>query len=97
MAHYPPYCSKYNPIEHRCFPHVTRACQGLLLTSLEVVCDAMARASTKTGLKTTVRVLPGDYPTGEKAPKNYKKTTRIVFDDELPAWNYRAIPAKWGS
>jgi Rhodopirellula transposase DDE domain len=36
VAHYPPYCSKYNPIEHRFFPHVTRACQGLLLTSLEV-------------------------------------------------------------
>ena len=30
MAHYPPYCSKYNPIEHRLFPHVTRACQGVI-------------------------------------------------------------------
>lgn len=97
VAHYPPYCSKYNPIEHRFFPHVTRACQGLLLTSIEVVCEAMGRASTKTGLATTVHVLPGDYPTGEKAPKNYKKIRRIVFDDELPAWNYRAIPGKWGS
>jgi len=26
VAHYPAYCSKYNPIEHRFFPHVTRAC-----------------------------------------------------------------------
>ncbi|MBK8195260.1 MAG: hypothetical protein IPK76_19360 [Lewinellaceae bacterium] len=24
IAHYPPYCSKYNPIEHRLFPAVTR-------------------------------------------------------------------------
>ena len=23
VAHYPPGCSKYNPIEHRLFPHVT--------------------------------------------------------------------------
>ena len=22
VAHYPPYCSRYNPIEHRLFPHV---------------------------------------------------------------------------
>lgn len=29
VAHYPPYCSKYNPIEHRLFPHVTRACRGV--------------------------------------------------------------------
>jgi hypothetical protein len=51
----------------------------------------------KTGLSTTVHVLEGDYPTGEKAPKNYKKTRRILFDDELPGWNYRAVPGKWGS
>ncbi len=28
VAHYPPYTSKYNPIEHRLFPHLARACQG---------------------------------------------------------------------
>ena len=28
LAHYPPYTSKYNPIEHRLFPHITRACPG---------------------------------------------------------------------
>ncbi|WP_445251466.1 MULTISPECIES: ISAzo13-like element transposase-related protein [unclassified Microcoleus] len=26
IAHYLPYTSKYNPIEHRLFAHVTRAC-----------------------------------------------------------------------
>ena len=35
IAHYPPYCSKYNPIEHRFFPHVTRACQGVIFTSTD--------------------------------------------------------------
>ena len=29
VAHYPPYGSKDNPIEHRLFPHVSRACQGV--------------------------------------------------------------------
>jgi len=28
VAHYPPYTSKWNPIEHRVFPHITRAMQG---------------------------------------------------------------------
>jgi hypothetical protein len=97
VTHYPPYCSKYNPIEHRLFPHVTRACQGLLFSSLDVVCQAMARAGTATGLATTVHVLAGDYATGEKAPKHYKKTTKILFDEDLPVWNYRATPTKWGS
>ncbi|RIK82977.1 MAG: hypothetical protein DCC68_04715 [Planctomycetota bacterium] len=29
VARYPPGCSKYNPIEHRLFPHITRALQGM--------------------------------------------------------------------
>jgi hypothetical protein len=74
VAHYPPNCSKYNPIEHRFFPHVTRACQGLLLTSTEVTSQAMAHASTKQGLKTTVHVLAGDYPLKEGYPEEYLKT-----------------------
>ncbi len=32
VAHYPPYCSQYNPIEHRLFPHVTRACRGVIFS-----------------------------------------------------------------
>lgn len=97
VAHYPPYCSKYNPIEHRFFPHVTRACQGLLLTSLEVTCEAMARASTKEGLQTTVSILAGEYPTKESYPEEYRQTMGIRFDEELPAWNYRAVPDKCDS
>jgi len=95
VAHYPPYCSKYNPIEHRLFPHVTRACQGLLLTSLNVAVKAMEKASTKKGLKTTVNVLAGDYPLKEGYPEEYRETMKIRFDEELPSWNYRAIPTKW--
>jgi hypothetical protein len=49
VAHYPPYTSKYNPIEHRLLPHLTRACQGVIFTSINVVKDLMAKATTKTG------------------------------------------------
>lgn len=97
VCHYPPYESKYNPIEHRFFPHVTRACNGVIFNTLEAALEAMAQASTTKGLTTTVKLLEGDYQTGEKPPKNYKKTMRLVFDDELLKWNYRAIPSKEGS
>ena len=30
VAHYPSYCSKYNLIERRFFPHLSRACTGML-------------------------------------------------------------------
>jgi hypothetical protein len=35
IAYYLPSGSNYNPIEHRFFPHDTRTCQGLLLTSIK--------------------------------------------------------------
>jgi hypothetical protein len=97
VAHYPPGCSKYDPIEHRFFPHVTRACQGVVFTTLELIQQKMGETHTETGLSATVDILQGDYPTGEKVPAGYKKSMRIAFDEELPAWNYRAVPKKPGS
>src|SRR5262249_31673469 len=44
----PPYCSKYNPIEHRLFPHVTRACRGVIFRTLATVRHYMAKAGTTT-------------------------------------------------
>jgi hypothetical protein len=35
VAHYPPYTSKWNPIEHKVFPHITRA--GLVQTRVTVL------------------------------------------------------------
>lgn len=92
VAHYPPYCSKYNPIEHRLFPHVTRACRGVILRCLETVRYYMAKAVTATGLEVEVGVLEKVYETGRKCSAGFKETMRIVFDDFLPKWNYRAIP-----
>jgi transposase len=94
IAHYPPYCSKYNPIEHRLFPHVTRACQGVLFTSVDLVKQLMEKTKTSKGLKVFVEIVQTVYQTGRKAAEDFKQTMRIVLDDILPSWNYRAIPAK---
>jgi len=93
IAHYPPYCSKYNPIEHRLFPHVTRACQGVLFTSLNLVKELIEKTKTSKGLKVFVKVIHTIYQTGRKVAHDFKQTMRIVHDAFLPAWNYRAIPA----
>ena len=37
VAHYPPYTSKWNPIEHRVFPHVTRSMEGIMLKDHQMV------------------------------------------------------------
>jgi len=93
VAHYPPYCSKYNPIEHRLFPHVTRACRGVSFQTLETAQYYMAKASTRTGLTVTVKILQKAYETGRKCAEGFKESMRIAFDRVLPKWNYRAIPS----
>lgn len=92
VAHYPSYCSKYNPIERRFFPHVSRACQGVLFDSLDTVVNLMRKASTKTGLRATVHVIRRLYETGRKATAKFKQDMPILFDEILPKWNYRAVP-----
>jgi hypothetical protein len=93
VAHYPPYCSKYNPIEHRLFPHVTRACAGIVFRCVELVERLVARTATSTGLWVTVDVLDRVYETGLKVAADFKATMRIVFDEVLPKWNYVAKAA----
>ncbi len=92
VAHYPPYTSKYNPIEHRLFPHVARACQGIIFTTPEQVRHYMGQAKTRTGLSVVANIITKTYETGRKVVEGFKKTMRIVFDNVLPRLNYRAIP-----
>jgi hypothetical protein len=93
VAHYPPYASKYNPIEHRLFPHLTRACQGVIFHTLDLVKELMEKAKTRTGLRVTVNILDKVYQTGRKCTESFKRQMPIVFDAVLPKWNYRAVPS----
>jgi hypothetical protein len=92
MAHYPPYCSKHNPIEHRVFPHLTRACQGVIFHTVDIARQFIERTQTTTGLRMTVRILDQVYQTGRKYAADFKQNMKILFDDHLPKWNYRAVP-----
>ncbi len=92
VAHYPPYCSKFNPIEHRLFPHMTRAAQGVLFDSVATVKRLFEKTSTKTGLGVVVEILNKVYETGRTYAEGFKKNMKILFDKFLPKWNYRAVP-----
>jgi Rhodopirellula transposase DDE domain len=92
VAHYPPYTSKYNPIEHRLFPHLHRACRGVIFHSVALVASLMKKAQTRTGLTVEVDILDKVYQTGRKVTETAKKAVRIVRDAFLPQWNYRILP-----
>ena len=93
IAHYPPYTSKYNPIEHRLFPHITKACQGVIFKSVELVNNLIAKTKTTTGLKVVTNILNKTFETGRKVSDGFKENMRIQFDEYLPQWNYTAVPA----
>lgn len=92
IAHYPPYTSKYNPIEHRLFPHITRACQGVLFKSIDLVKRLMERTRTQQGLQVTVQIIDKIYHTGRKVTDHFKDNMPILFDEHLSQWNYCAVP-----
>ncbi len=92
IAHYPPYTSKYNPIEHRLFPHVSRVCAGVIFDKVDTAKELIATATTKTGLKVLTTVIDKVYQTGKKVAEDFKETMQIVFDPHLPQWNYTAKP-----
>lgn len=64
IAHYPPYTYKYNPIEHRLFPHVSKVCQGVIFESVETVKELMEKATIRTGLKVFTTILDKAYQKG---------------------------------
>ena len=94
IAHYPPYTSKWNPIEHRVFPHITRSLQGVILNTHQLMKELIEKTTTKKGLKVVACIVNKVYETGRKVAKDFKESMRIVFDEKLRRWNYVAVPKK---
>jgi hypothetical protein len=90
VAHYPPYTSKWHPIEHRLFCHVNRALSGRILSSHQDVLEAVESTSTRTGLSVCGRILDAAYDLGRKCSKNFKSIMNAVVRPEpiLGKWNY---------
>jgi len=90
IAHYPPYTSKWHPIEHRLFSHVERSLRGVILDCHETALDAVYRTHTKTGLHVTARILDRVYDIGRKCSDTFReiKDNFIRHDAVLGQWNY---------
>jgi len=95
IAHYPPYCSKYNPIEHRLFPTVTRSWDGIMLDSAQTAKKLLDQRNTdlKSGLKIETQVIYKSFLTEKKTAEDFHETYSIKDDKINPKWNYRITPA----
>lgn len=95
VAHYPPGCSKYNPIEHRLFCHVSRSLQSVVLRSIEVARDLIARTTTTSGLRVVAEIARRTYAKGRKSTAEFLNQMPIVYNDFLPQLNYTAPAWRW--
>ena len=94
VVHYPPYCSKFNPIEHRLFSQITRSWNGAPLMSLEDAVERAALTTTKTGLKVQVHVNTKTYEINRPVCDSYERmlARQVIFAPELSKWNYLINP-----
>ena len=92
LAYYPPYHSKYNPIEHY-WGGLERSWNGYLLDSAKC---AMARAANFfwRGVRTTVTLFEGSYPKGVRlcAKEKVSLETRLQRSEKLPWWDVNIVP-----
>jgi hypothetical protein len=92
VAHYPPHCSKYNPIEHRLFCHLSRSLRGVVLQTVSVARRFLARTTTAAGLQVTVETTRKLYRKGRQATTWFLRTMPVDFARVLPEFNYTLTP-----
>lgn len=93
VCHIPPYCSKYNPIDHRLFCHISRSLQSVLLKSIDTIRAAIERTTTRNGLRVVTEFAKKLYPSGIKAKPEYLDDEPVIRDKKLPKFNYRFEPS----
>jgi transposase len=92
LVYYPPYHSKYNPIE-RCWSALERKWNGVLLSCWKVVLQCALRMRWK-GRHPTVKRLAGEYPDGVRVPAREMKAieARLERSATLPKYDITIKP-----
>lgn len=92
VAHYPPGCSKYNPIEHRLFSFISKNWEGEPLTSYEKALGFIRTTRTRTGLRVSTTLTNKEYKTKLTVPKEVMDSLEIIHSEICPLWNYTIMP-----
>ncbi len=94
LVYYPPYHSKYNPVE-RCWSALQRKWNGALLNCWEVIRDH-ARRMTWRKMHPTVERLDGDYSASVRVSKRDMKPyeARLERSATLPKYDITIRPMK---
>jgi hypothetical protein len=92
VCHYPPGCSKWNPVEHRLFSYISTNWSGKPLRSLGIMLGYIRGTTTRTGLTVKATLDERTYRKGQKATKEDMQVLKLKSHDVFPQWNYTLSP-----
>lgn len=92
VCHYPTGCSKWNPIEHRLFSHISLNWAGKPLRTLETMLKYLRGTTTSTGLTVSATLLEGEFEKGQKVSDAEMKQLNLEHHLVCPTWNYTLRP-----
>jgi hypothetical protein len=92
VCHYPPGCSKWNPVEHRLFSHISINWAGKPLRSLRIMLGYIRGTTTRTGLRVTASLDEATYRKGQKVAREDMEGLNLKRHETLPQWNYTITP-----
>jgi Rhodopirellula transposase DDE domain/Transposase len=92
VSHYPPGCSKWNPVEYRLFSHISINWAGQPLRSLAVMLAFIRGTKTTTGLVVEAQLDEKIYRKGRKVSEGQFKGLGLSANDVCPLWNYTLSP-----
>ena len=94
VCHYPPGASKWNPIEHHLFSHISNNWAGKPLMNYETVLKYVQTTKTSCGLRVSARLMRKNYNKGEEISHTEMRKLMLTGHKTLPAWNYTLAPSK---
>jgi Rhodopirellula transposase DDE domain len=94
VCHYPPGCSKWNPVEYRLFSQISNNWEGEPLRTLEVMLGFIRGTTTTTGLTVKAFLDEGTYPKGQKVSWKDVDDLNLTPHEVCPEWNYTIRPSK---
>ena len=94
VCHYPPGCSKWNPIEHRLFSQISMNWEGKPLRSLDLMLGYIRGTTTRTGLAVSARLDEATYKKGQKVTAKDVSRMHVKYHDTCSDWNYTLSPTK---
>jgi hypothetical protein len=92
VCHYPPGCSKYNPIEHKLFSPISRNWAGQPLRSFELAACYIAGTTTQKGLRVRAKLMRGPYAKAQTVSEVQMQELNLEEAEVCPQWNYTLRP-----